>query len=131
MPGERKHKDVDPPAKKGVVRPQEALDGFLDGLFIGRLKLNHQIEATPQRRIDKLRVVGGRQQYAASGPFIDLLKDHRDQALEFAHIAVVAASFGDGVDLVQQQHAGLAFGEVDGGPQIGAALAQQAAHYGG
>ncbi len=131
MPGECKHQDVDPTGKEGVVRPQEALDGFLDALLIGRLELDHQVEAAPQRRIDQFRVVGGRQQYAAGGPFIDLLQDYSDKALEFAHVGVVAAPLGDGINLVQQQHAGLTLGEVDGGAQVGAALAQQAAHHGG
>ena len=37
-----------------VVRPQEALDGFFDGLPIGCLELNNQVETAPQRRVDDL-----------------------------------------------------------------------------
>ena len=99
---EGKGQDVDPAAEQGIVRPQKALDRLFDGGYFRHLEVDHQVEAPPERRVDQFRMIGGRQQQSSGRPFINLLQDDGDQAFQFTNVGIVTATFGDGVNFVQQ-----------------------------
>ena len=55
-----------------------------------------EIEAPPDGRIEKVRMIGGSEQYTGRRPVIDLLNEHGHKTLELANLAAVSREqFGD------------------------------------
>ena len=131
LSAKRESQNLDPATEQGKVRPQEALDGFFDRRRRWHLEFHNQIEPSPQCWIDQLWVIGGSQQQSRCRPLVNLLQDHGHQPLEFTDVRVIAAAFGDCIDLVQQQDTGTTFGEIQRRAQVAATASQQAAHHGG
>jgi len=60
------------------------------------------VEPSPDRGVEKLAMVGCRHQQRCWRPVIDRLEDDGNQALQFAHVGVVIAPLGDGVELIEE-----------------------------
>ncbi len=73
-------------------------------------------------------MVRGGQEQAGVRPLVNLLEDHSHQALQLTDIRLIAASLGDGIDLVEQQNGLMPLGVIHRSAQVVASLAEETAH---
>src|SRR2546427_5153060 len=74
-------------------------------------------------------MVGCGNQQGCGLPIINRLQDHRYQALEFAHVAVIIAALGDRVELIKKQYTWLLLRMRQHSAHIGACLTKIATHH--
>lgn len=89
------------------LRPgmEETVDKYRDRVGGRRRHVDPQLEPAPDGPIEKLGMVGGSDHNNVTRKLIELHKEERHDALDFAGFVDVPAFLADGIELVEEEYA--------------------------
>ena len=100
----------------------------LDCLRFWQWDFDYDLEPAPDSGVEELRMIGGRQEQAVWWPFVDLLKQYRDKALQLSDLTCVVAALRHSVEFVQEQDAVVVTGVVKHRSQIAPSPPEEGTH---
>ena len=92
--------------------------------LVWRLEPHDLVETAPQRRVERLLVVGGGDEHTVAAESVHELQDAVDHALELAVLTRIVAAAAERVKLVEQDHPARAIDEVEQLAQVRGSLPQ-------